>query len=117
MLRNSFITKTTIGSKTKSSSIVALLLMKYTSYFSQILKLNDRPHLSPDMFALCMHIVHLEVRIAELKDLANKAEQDVQKFVYKLKSEHIKDKILNLTERMEPEDFINSILKNTDDTR
>lgn len=87
--------------------------MKYTSYFSQILKLNGCPHLSPDMFGLYMNIVHLEGRITELNDLADKAQQDDKKFVYRLKIDSIKDKILKLTDRMEPKDFINSIIKNS----
>lgn len=87
--------------------------MKYTSYFSQILKLNGCPHLSEDMFALYMNIVHLEGRIAELNDLASKAQQNDQKFVYRLKIDRLIDKILKLTDRMEPKDFLNSIIKNS----
>jgi len=117
VLRNTVLANTTIGSKVISSYILALLLMKYTSYFSQLLKSNGCPHLSPDMFALYMNIVHLEGRIAELNDLANKAQQNDQKFVYRLKSEHIKDKILKLTNRLEPKEFLISIIENTDDTR
>ena len=87
--------------------------MKFTSYFSQTLKLNGSPHLSQDMFALYMNIVHLEGRIAELNDLANKAKQNDQKFVYRLKIDAIKDKIKKLTNRMEPNEFLHSIIKNS----
>ncbi len=87
--------------------------MKFTSYFSQTLKLNGSPHLSQDVFALYMNIVHLEGRIAELNDLANKAKQNDQKFVYRLKIDAIKDKIKKLTNRMEPKEFLHSIIKNS----
>lgn len=91
--------------------------MKYASYFSQLLKLNGCPHLSPDMFALYMNIVHLEGRMTELNDLANKAQQDDQKFVYRLKMDSIKDKILRLTDRLEPREFLISIIENPDYSR
>ncbi len=67
--------------------------MKYTSYFSQTLKLNGSPHLNQDMFALYMNIVHLEGHIAQLNDLANKVKQNDQKFVYRLKNERIEEQI------------------------
>ena len=44
--------------------------MKYTSYFSQILKGNGNPHLNQDMFALHMNMVHLLGCVAELIYLA-----------------------------------------------
>ena len=85
--------------------------MKFTSYFSQNLKSNGCPHLSADMFALYMNTVHLEGRIAQLNDLANKAKQDDQKFVYRLKIDSTESKILKLTERMEPKEFLISIIE------
>ncbi len=91
--------------------------MKYTSYFSQTLKGNGSPHLNQDMFALYMNIVHLEGRIAQLNDLAEKANQNDQKFVYNLKIDLIKDKIKKLTNRMEPKELLHSLLKNSDDSR
>jgi len=88
--------------------------MKYTSYFSQNLKSNGCPHLNTDMFALYMNIVHLEGRIAELNDLANKAQQNDEKFVYRLKIESIEGKILKLTGRMEPKNFLNLLVENSE---
>ncbi len=87
--------------------------MKYTSYFSQVLKGNGSPHLNQDMFALYMNVVHLEGRIAQLNDLANKAQQNDQKFVYKFKIDAIKDKVKKLANRMEPKEFLNSLVKNS----
>jgi hypothetical protein len=87
--------------------------MKYTPYFSYILKLNGSPHLSQDMFALYMNIVHLEGRIAELNDLANKARQNDQKFVYRLKIDLIKDKLLRLTNNLEPKEFLAFLVENS----
>ncbi len=87
--------------------------MKYTSYFSQILKGNGSPHLSQDMFALYMNIVHLEGRIAQLNDLADKADQNDQKFVYRLKIDAIEDKIKKLTNRMEPKGLLHSLVQNS----
>ncbi len=69
------------------------------------------------MFALYMNIVHLEGRIAQLNDLAEKANQNDQKFVYNLKIDLIKDKIKKLTNRMEPKELLHSLLKNSDDSR
>ena len=63
------------------------------------------------MFALYMNILHLEGRMTELNDLVNKAQQNDQKFNYRLKIDIIKDKILKLTDRLEPKDFINSIIE------
>lgn len=85
--------------------------MKYTPYFSQLLKLNGTPHLSQDMFAVYMNIVHLEGRIAQLQDLANTAEQNDQKFVYRLKIDAIQEKVLALTQGMEPKAFLNTMVK------
>ncbi len=87
--------------------------MKYTSYFSQVLKGNGSPHLNQDMFALYMNIVHLEGRIAELNDLADRAEQNDQKFVYRLKIDVLEDKIRKLAKRMEPKELLHSLLENS----
>ncbi len=87
--------------------------MKYTSYFSQVLKGNGSPHLNQDMFALYMNVVHLEGRIAQLNDLANNAEQNDQKFVYKLKIDGIEGKIKTLTNRMEPKELLHSLVQNS----
>ena len=65
------------------------------------------------MFALYMNIVHLEGRITELNDLIIKEQQNDQKAVYKLKIDRVMDKILKLTYRKEPKDFLNSIIKNS----
>jgi len=80
--------------------------MKYTSYFSRALKLNGPPHLSSGMFAFYMNIVYLEGRIAMLNDLETKAKENDQKFVYRLKIDHLKDKIAKLTNRMEPQELL-----------
>ncbi len=87
--------------------------MKYTSYFSHTLKSNGSPHLNQDMFALYMNIVHLEGRITELNDLANKAEQNDQKFVYRLKIDAIEGRIKKLTNRLEPKELLHSLIKNS----
>jgi hypothetical protein len=87
--------------------------MKYTSYFSQTLKGNGSPHLSQDMFALYMNIVHLEGRIAQLNDLAKTAQQNDQKFIYRLKINTIEDKIKALSNKMEPKELLHSILENS----
>ena len=90
-------------------------IMKYTRYFSQTLKGKGSPHLSQDMFALYMNVVHLEGRIAELNDLANKADQNDQKFVYRLKIDAVEDRIKKLTNRMEPKEFLHLLIQNSDD--
>ena len=87
--------------------------MKFTSYFSQNLKSNGCPHLNADMFALYMNVVHLEGRIAELNNLANKSIDIDQKNVYAFKIDLIEDKIKKLTNVMEPKEFLHSILKNS----
>jgi hypothetical protein len=46
-----------------------------------------------------------------------KAQQNAQKFVYRLKRDAINDKILKLTDRMGSKDVLSSRLKNTDATR
>ncbi len=74
--------------------------MKYTSYFSLMLKGNGSPHLNQDMFALYMNIVHLEGRIAQLNDLAKTVQQNDQKCVCWLKIDGIEDKIKALTNRL-----------------
>tara|TARA_R100001369_G_C3281597_1_gene162098 strand:- start:609 stop:872 length:264 start_codon:yes stop_codon:yes gene_type:complete len=85
--------------------------MKHTFYFSQTLKGNGSTHLSQDMFALYMNIVHLEGRIAQLNDLADKAKQNDQKFVYKLKFDAIENRITKLTIRLEPKEYLYSIIQ------
>ena len=87
--------------------------MKYTSYFSQTLKGNGSPHLKQDMFAPYMNLVHLEGHVALLNDLANKAEQNDQKFVYKLKIDDIEGEIKALSNRMEPKELLHSLLENS----
>jgi hypothetical protein len=87
--------------------------MKYTSYFSQNLKGKGCPHLNADMFALYMNVVHLEGRIAQLKDLVSKAQQNDQKFVYRLKIDAIEDEIKALSNRMEPKELLHSLLENS----
>ena len=82
-------------------------------YYIHILKGSGSPHLSQDMFALYMNIIHLEGRIAELNDLANKALQNDQKFVYRLKIDTIEDKIKKLTNRMEPKELLHSLVENS----
>jgi hypothetical protein len=87
--------------------------MKYTPHFSKILKLNGPPHLSSDMFALYMNIVHLEGRIAMLGDLVANAKENDQKFVYRLKIDQLKDKVTKLANRMEPEQLLAYMVENS----
>jgi hypothetical protein len=61
-----------------------------------------------------MNVVHLEVRTVQLNDLANKAQQNDQKFVYRLKMDRIKGTILKLTDIMEPKDFLNLLVENSE---
>ena len=63
------------------------------------------------MFARYMNIVHLEGRMTELNNLANIAQQNDQKFNYRLRMDAIKDKILKLRVRMESKAFLNGIVK------
>jgi hypothetical protein len=86
--------------------------MKYTTYFSRNLKANGVPHLSPDMFATYMNIVHLEGRIAQLNDLINKAESNDQKFVYRLQKDLILDKIKRLTGDHDPKQVLKELVHN-----
>lgn len=65
------------------------------------------------MFALYMNIVHLAGCIAQLNDLANTAEQNDQKFVYRLKIDTIEDKIRKLANRTESKEFLHSFIKNS----
>lgn len=65
------------------------------------------------MFALYMNIIYLEGRICELNDLTNKAKQNDQKFVYRLRIDVIEDKIKTLTNRLEPKAFLQHLIINS----
>ncbi len=59
--------------------------MKCNSYFSQTLKGNCSPHLSQDMFALYLNILHLEGRIPQLNDLLSKGNRMTKSLFTSLK--------------------------------
>lgn len=113
MLRIAVFSNTTIISKLATKYEMALVYMKYTAYFRPHLKANACPHLNADRFALYMNIVHLEGR-AQLNDLANKAAQNDQKFVCRLKVDAIERRINKLTSRMEPKGVLNSLVENSE---
>jgi hypothetical protein len=84
--------------------------MKYTSYFSRLLKSQGIPHLSADAFALYMNIVHLEGRIAQLEELSRQTKNEDTKFALKLQKGLLEEKIMKLTNHREPEAFVQDLL-------
>ncbi len=85
--------------------------MKFTNYFSRILKSQGVPHLDTDAFAVYMNIVHLEGRITQLNDLASQARDNDRKFAYRLDKEQLEYKIQKLTQHQEPSDYLDLLVR------
>ena len=74
--------------------------MKYTKYFSGVLKNQGVPNLNAEQFAKLMNIVSLESRMQELLDIkeSNKNMQDFYKYDVRIKRLSAKIEALTASE-------------------
>ena len=80
--------------------------MKYTKYFSGVLKNQGVPNLNATQFAKLMNIVSLESRMQELLDIkeSNKNMQDYYK--YELRIKRLFSRVQALTFDEDPKDVL-----------
>ncbi len=83
--------------------------MKYTNYFAMMIKTNGVPALDADRFKTMMNVVFLEGKIEGIKYKAKKSthhikpDKDIDVFDYERK-------LIELTNNMTPEAFLNHLV-------
>jgi hypothetical protein len=73
---------TTIPSNNFSTPIITLYLMRYTKYFSGVLRHQGVPNLNVEQSSRLMNIVSLEGRIQELLDIKKTINNEVTQDSY-----------------------------------
>ena len=88
--------------------------MKYTKYFSFIVKENGQPRMNADSFRTMMNIVFLEGVISGLKKSkqSNKGTDAFYKYDVSIFKEE--KRLTEITGNLNPNDFINKMLSTTD---
>ena len=83
--------------------------MEFTTYYSQLLKTNGRPHFDLENHKLAFNIISLELRLDELhtleKDIDFKSKRDW--FNKKMRYER---QLNNLTHGLRPQDLVKHML-------
>ena len=87
--------------------------MKYTKYFSGVLRNQGVPNLNADQFAKLMNIVSLESRMQELLDIkeSNKNREDYYK--YDMRINRITNKTKELTLEVLPKELMQNMILNS----
>ncbi|MFD0836695.1 hypothetical protein ACFQ0I_13030 [Mariniflexile aquimaris] len=71
--------------------------MKYTKYFSGVLRNQGVPNLNVEQFAKLMNIVSLESRMQELLDIKESNKNREEYYKYDVRIKRLQSKILKLT--------------------
>jgi len=84
--------------------------MKYTRYYSRVLKAHGIPHISVDQQCRLMNIVSLEGRLSELESLKKDLKLSSEAHNYDVKIYKVKQQILGLTADVYPKDLFNEMI-------
>ena len=84
--------------------------MRYTKYFSGVLKNQGIPHLNVEQYARLMNIVSLEGRLAELNDIKKSIKNPDESYKYDVRIYKISNKIKGLTSDEYPKDVMQDMV-------
>jgi len=87
--------------------------MRYTKYFSGVLRNQGAPNLNVEQYARLMNIVSLEGRLQELLDLKEGLKSPNEHYKYDVRIHRLSKKINDLTSDSNPEDVMQSMLYNS----
>lgn len=84
--------------------------MRYTKYFSGVLKNQGVPNLSVEQYARFMNIVSLEGRLQELQDLKAHVLNKEEQYKYDIRIYRISNKLKGLTAEQYPKEVMQNML-------
>ena len=84
--------------------------MKYTKYFSGVIKNQGIPHLNVEQYGRFMNIVSLEGRLQELSELKESFDNPEEIYKYDIKIYRISKKIKGLTSDQYPKEVMQNMI-------
>lgn len=87
--------------------------MKFTRYFSGIIKNNGIPHIDTNAYQKLFNIVSLENRLDELWQLKEKETSRDRKYRFELRIKDLEDKLNRLTMENTPENILKYMVKHS----
>ena len=87
--------------------------MKYTKYFSGVLRNQGVPNLNVEQYARLMNIVSLEGRLQELLDIKETIQNREEYYKYDVRINRITNKIKEVTLDVLPKEFMQNMIFNT----
>ena len=84
--------------------------MKYTKYFSGVLRNQGVPNLNVEQYARLMNIVSLEGRLQELLDLKEGLKSPNDHYKYDVRIHRLSNKLKGLTSSEYPKDVMQNML-------
>ena len=86
--------------------------MKYTKYFSGVLRNQGVPNLNVEQYAKLMNIVSLEGRLQELLDIKETLNRD-EYYKYDVRINKITNKIKEVTQDVLPKELMQNMIFNS----
>ena len=87
--------------------------MKYTKYFSGVLRNQGVPNLNVEQYARLMNIVSLEGRLQELLDIKDTIQNREDYYKYDVRINRITNKIKEVTLDVLPKELIQNMIFNS----
>ena len=87
--------------------------MKYTKYFSGVLRNQGVPNLNVEQYAKLMNIVSLESRLQELLDIKETIQNREEYYKYDVRINRITNKIKELSLEALPEELMQNMIFNS----
>ncbi len=84
--------------------------MKYTKYFSGVIKNQGIPHLNVEQYVRFMNIVSLEGRLQELFELKESIDNVEEIYKYDIRIYRVSNKIKGLTSDQYPKDVMQNMI-------
>jgi hypothetical protein len=89
------------------------MLMKYTKYFSGVLRNQGVPNLNVEQYARLIYIVSLEGRLQELLDIKETIQNREEYYKYDIRVKRLSAKLRELTLSEKPNEVMRSMLLNS----
>jgi hypothetical protein len=87
--------------------------MKYTKYFSGVLRNQGVPNLNVEQYARLIYIVSLEGRLQELLDIKETIQNREEYYKYDIRVKRLSAKLRELTLSEKPNEVMRSMLLNS----
>jgi len=84
--------------------------MRYTRYFSGVLRNQGTPHLNVEQYARLMNIVSLEGRMQELLDLKKEIKNPQEQYKYDVRIHRLSNSLKGLTSDEYPKDVMRNMV-------